>query len=247
MLAESLAYPGKQVTAGEVLFRFTSPDLEHALHQAQRKAQVLRWQVQFQGMNRDLLERNQVSWRELEAAQAESAGFRSELERLVVTAPISGRIVELADPLLPGEWLKESTPLAMLIDPASGIVEAYIGEEDLRRVAIGTDGVFHPDDLGETSIPLKIVAIDDGSSRTLAEQSLASVNGGDIAVRQDTASDRALVPESPIYRVLLKAETALSAPGRVLRGKVLLEGQRESIAGRTLRVALGVLVRESGF
>lgn len=247
MLAESLAYPGKQVTAGDVLFRFTSPDLEHALQQAQRKAQVLRWQVQFQGMNRDLLERNQVSWRELEAAQAESAGFRSELDRLVVTAPISGRIVELADPLLPGEWLKESTPLAMLIDPASGIVEAYIGEDDLRRVAIGTDGVFHPDDLGETSIPLKIVAIDDGSSRTLAEQSLASLNGGDIAVRQDTASDRALVPESPIFRVLLKAETALAAPGRVLRGKVLLEGQRESIAGRTLRVALGVLVRESGF
>ena len=83
----------------------------------------------------------------MEAAQAESAGFKAELDRLVVIAPISGRVVELADPLLPGEWLKENTPLAMLIDPAAGIVEAYVGEEDLRRIAVGTAGVFHPDDL----------------------------------------------------------------------------------------------------
>jgi putative peptide zinc metalloprotease protein len=247
MLAESLAQPGKQVAVGDVLFRFTSPDLEHSLAQARRKAQVLRWQVQFQGMNRDLLERNQVSWRELEAAQAESAGFQSELDRLVVTAPISGRLVELADPLLPGEWLKENTPLAMLIDPDSGIVEAYVGEEDLRRVSVGTAGVFHPDDFGVASIPVRIIGIDDGSSRSLAEQSLASTNGGDIAVRQGTGSDHALVPESPIYRVLLKPEGGMAAPGHVQRGKVLLEGERESVAGRTLRVALGVLVRESGF
>jgi putative peptide zinc metalloprotease protein len=247
MLSGLLAQPGQQVTAGDVLFRFTSPDLEHSLEQAQRKAQVLRWQVQFQGMNRDLLERNQVSWRELEAAQAESAGFKEELDRLVVSAPISGRVVELADPLLPGEWLKENTPLAMLIDPASGIVEAYVGEEDLSRIAVGGAGVFHPDDLDLASIPVTIISIDDGSSRTLAEHSLASINGGDIPVRQGTGGDHSLVPESPIYRVLLRPDGGLEAPERVQRGKVLLEGQRESIAGRTLRVALGVLVRESGF
>jgi putative peptide zinc metalloprotease protein len=247
VLAELLAQPGQQVAAGDVLFRFNSPDLEHSLEQAQRKAQVLRWQVQFQGMNRDLLERNQVSWRELEAAQAEAAGFKAELDRLVVTAPISGRVVELADPLLPGEWLTENTPLAMLIDPAAGIVEAYVGEEDLRRIAVGTAGVFHPDDLDVASIPVTIMSIDDGSSRTLPEHSLASINGGEIPVRQGTGNDHSLVPESPIYRVLLRPDGGLPAPERVQRGKVLLEGERESIAGRTLRVALGVLVRESGF
>jgi putative peptide zinc metalloprotease protein len=94
---------------------------------------------------------------------------------------------------------------------------------------------------------VQIMSIDDGSSRSLAEHSLASINGGDIAVRQSTGSDRTLVPESPIYRVLLKPEGGLAAPGHVMRGKVLLEGERESIAGRTLRAALGVLVRESGF
>ncbi len=91
------------------------------------------------------------------------------------------------------------------------------------------------------------MSIDDGSSRTLAEHSLASINGGDIPVRQGTGGDHSLVPESPIYRVLLRPDGGLPAPDRVQRGRVLLEGERESLAGRTLRVALGVLVRESGF
>jgi putative peptide zinc metalloprotease protein len=135
----------------------------------------------------------------------------------------------------------------MLIDPASGIVEAYVGEENLSRIAVGGAGVFRPDDLDLASIPVTIISIDDGSSRTLAEHSLASINGGDIPVRQGTGGDYSLVPESPIYRVLLRPDGRLPAPDQVQRGKILLEGERESIAGRTLRVALGVLVRESGF
>ena len=78
------------------------------------------------------------------------------------------------------------------------------------------------------------MSIDDGSSRTLAEHSLASINGGDIPVRQGTGGDHSLVPESPIYRVLLRPDGGLPAPDQVQRGKVLLEGERESIAGRTL-------------
>jgi putative peptide zinc metalloprotease protein len=246
-LSEVLIQPGRDVAAGDMLFRFGSPDLEHSLEQAERKAQTLRWQVQFQGMNRDLLERNQVSWRELEGALAEAAGYRAELDRLAVAAPISGRVVELADPLLPGEWLKENTPLAMLIDPTASIVEAYVGEEDLRRIAVGTAGVFHPDNLDLASVPVTVISIDDGSSRTLAEHSLASINGGDIPVRQGTTGDHSLIPESPVYRVLLRPNGGLPAPDRVQRGRVLLEGERESLVGRSLRVALSVLVRESGF
>jgi putative peptide zinc metalloprotease protein len=47
--------------------------------------------------------------------------------------------------------------------------------------------------------------------------------------------------------VLLRPNGGLPAPDRVQRGRVLLEGERESLVGRSLRVALGVLVRESGF
>jgi len=155
--------------------------------------------------------------------------------------------VELADPLLPGEWLKENTPLAMLIDPTASIVEAYVGEEDLRRIAVGTAGVFHPDNFDLASVPVTVISIDDGSSRTLAEHSLASINGGDIPVRQGTTGDHSLIPESPVYRVLLRPNGGLPAPDRVQRGRVLLEGERESLVGRSLRVAIGVLVRESGF
>lgn len=247
MLEEVRVRSGQGVSAGEVLFTFRSPDLEHELSQAERRAELSRWQVQFQGMSRDLLERNQVSWRELEGALAQAAGYRSELARLQVTAPVGGRVVELADPLRPGEWLTANTPLAMVVDPASAIIEAYVAEADLARIAVGTPGVFHPDDLGQPSIAGMVAAIDDGSSRTLPEPALASIHGGDVAVRDIRSAGDALIPESPVYRVLIRPDAGLPAPDRVVRGRVLLQGERESLIARTWRFAVGVLIRESGF
>ncbi|EWY39936.1 peptidase M50 [Skermanella stibiiresistens SB22] len=246
-LAEVGVRIGQLVTAGDMLFRFDSPDLDHDLAQAERRVQVSRWQVQFQGMSRDLLERNQVSWRELEGAMAQAAGHRTELDKLVLTAPMSGRVVELADPLRTGEWLKANTELATVVDPASGIIEAYVGEADLARIAVGTSGTFHPDDLDIASVTGKVISIDDGSSRTLPEPTLASVNGGDVAVRDARGPEGALIPESPVYRVLIRPDGGLPAPARVQRGRVLLNGERESLIARTWRAGVGVLVRESGF
>ena len=246
-LEEVRVRPGQVVAAGEVLFTFRSPDLEHDLAQAERRAELSRWQVQFQGMSRNLLERNQVSWRELEGALAQAAGYRSELARLQVTAPMAGRVVELADPLRPGEWLTANTPLATVIDPSSAILEAYVAEADLARISVGTPGVFHPDDLGRPSVSGTVVAIDDGSSRALPEPVLASIHGGDVAVRDVRGAGDSLIPESPVYRVLIRPDAGLSAPDRVVRGRILLQGERESVIARTWRFAVGVLIRESGF
>ena len=155
--------------------------------------------------------------------------------------------MELADPLEHGEWLKENTALATIIDPTSSLIEAYVNEADLGRIAVGTVGHFHPDDLGLPTITGTVTAIDDASSRVLPQPALASLHGGDVPVTQGPAPDHALIPETPVYRILLRPDTPVPAPAQTLRGKVLLEGERESFAARTLRVAMGVLVRESGF
>ena len=54
------------------------------------------------------------------------------------------------------------------------------------------------------------------------------------------------MPETPVYRVLLRPEEPLPAPPRVLRGTILVEGEAESLAARHWRIAVGVLIRESG-
>jgi len=244
-LAELHVLPGSAVSAGEALFRLDSPDLAHSLAQAQNKVEVLRGRVQVQSLSRDLLEHTQTTWRELEAAQAEATAYADEIARLSVTAPFAGTLVEVADPLAPGEWVKEGMRLATLVAPGSGLIEAYIPEEDLGRIRVGATGRFLSDEPGRDWIAAKVAAIAAASSRILPEPSLASVHGGNVPTRE--GRDHALIPETPVYRVLLRPDPPLPAPARVERGAVLLEGERESVAARLWRIAVGVMVRESGF
>lgn len=244
-LDEVRAAPGATVAAGDVLFRMASPDVVYELEQAQRKVEVLRARVQVQSLTRDLLEHAQATWRELEAAQAQVTALSAEAARLEVSAPMAGTVVDMADPLTPGEWLREGTRLATLIDPHSSQIEAYLPEEDLRRVPVGAAARFLADSGGRHWVAARVVAIAAVSSRVLPEPSLASVHGGNVPTHQ--GRDGVLIPETPVYRVLLRPEHPLPAPARVERGTVLLEGERESIAARLWRTAAGVLVRESGF
>jgi putative peptide zinc metalloprotease protein len=243
-LAEVRATPGAPVAKGDVLFRLESPDLAHDLAQARRKVEVLRERAQVQSLSRDLMEHTQATWRELEAAQAEAAALGMEVARLDVLAPAAGVVVDMADPLAAGEWLRESTRLATLIDPASSLIEAYIPEEDLYRVAVGTAGRFLADDSGRRWVPATVASIAPASSRVLPEPYLASVHGGNVPVHQ--GRDRTLIPEAPVYRVLLRPDAPLRAPVQVERGTVLLDGEGESLATRLWRTAIGVLIRESG-
>nr|WP_247887018.1 HlyD family secretion protein [Azospirillum sp. SYSU D00513] len=196
-------------------------------------------------LNRDLLDQTQSTWRELETARAEAQALKADLARLDVTAPFAGVLVDVADPLATGEWVKRNDRLATLIDPRSSVIEAYVREEDLRRIGVGTRARFLPDDPSGDAVDAEVTAIATASSRLLTEPSLASVHGGGVPSYQ--GQDQALVPEKPVYRVLLRATSPLPAPARVERGAVRLEGERESIAAGIWRTALGVLVRESGF
>lgn len=244
-LEEVLVRPGQQVAAGEVLFRFSSPDLAHEVAQTRRTVESLSWRSQVQSLRSDLAERSQVVWRELEQARSKLAGLEAERERLTVTAPFAGTVVDMADPLAPGEWLEPEMPLAFVIDAGAALVEAYVDEADLSRFAVGAEGWFRADDPAVPPLSLRVERIDDASTRVLRDAMLSSTHGGSIAARE--TRDRALVPETPVYRVLLRPDGAPAAPPRVLRGTVDIEGARESVAARLWRVALGVLVRESGF
>ncbi|HEV7368351.1 HlyD family efflux transporter periplasmic adaptor subunit [Arenibaculum sp.] len=244
-LERVLVRPGERVAAGQVLFAFSSPDLAHQVAQTRRTVDSLSWRSQVQSLSTDLAERSQVVWRELEQARSQLAGYEAELERLTVAAPFAGTIVDMADPLAPGEWLEPDMPLALVIDARAALIEAYVDEADLSRFAAGAPGWFRADDPAVAPVALRVERIDDASSRVLREPMLSSTHGGSIAARE--TQDRALVPETPVYRVLLRPRDPLPAPPRVLRGTVDIEGERESVAARLWRVALGVLVRESGF
>ena len=244
-LAAIDARAGGTVAEGDRLFRLEAPDLAHDLAQAERQVQMLQGRVQVQTLSSDLLESSRSTWRELEEAQAKLAALRDETARLAVKAPFAGVLVDVTDPLAVGEWMKEGTALATLLDPRSSVIEAYVPEETLRRVAVGTKGRFLSDDPAGRAVPAEVIAIAAASSRILTEPSLASTYGGPVPTH--LGRENILVPEAPVYRILLRTDGALPAPVRVERGMVVLDGEPESLAVRLWRSTVGVVIRESGF
>ena len=236
---------GDTVAAGQPLVVLASPELEQDLRMAGLKARSAAAQVEALSVHGDPGGRMPVLWEEYAAAAADGEALGREARQLTLVAPAAGRVVELAEHLKAGDWVGPKEPLALVADPGAPIVEAYVAEADLGRLAVGQAATFHPASVLEPTVPLVVAAVDRGAVRDLRTVELASVHGGEIAVRQ---SDGRLVPEEALYRVLLAPDPAAGARApRAKPGRVSISGERESPAARFLRHALGVLVRESGF
>lgn len=243
MLAAIHVRPGERLEAGAPVFRMEAPDLDHAHAQSGREVATLTWRADVRGVRRDPAQRPFAVWEELARARAQLAGHAAERERLVMTAPFAGVLVDMADPLTPGEWLAADEPIGLLIDPDTSLIEAYVTEFDFARIAPGASARFHPEDPARPSIAATVTEVDQVSATILREPSLASVHGGPIAVREN--AERQLVPEVPVYRVRLRPAES-TAPAQLTRGTVRIEGTRESFLMQVWRNAVGLLIRESG-
>jgi putative peptide zinc metalloprotease protein len=249
-LAGVSVHDGDSVARGAPLLQLASPDLEYRLGQARTEIEISEWQLGARGANAELLARSQVTEREYEAARAEYRALRDQQSRLDVTTPAAGKVVDVAEALEPGSWLAAKSRLMSVVDPAGAIVEAYVDEADLDRIAVGDAASFIAEADTRIEYPLRLVEIARASTKVLSDPALASTLGGPIAVRAQKPSDQKqndLVPDRTIYRLRLALAEGAPAPvTRVLRGEVILRGEAISLIRRIWRSALAVVIRESG-
>ena len=235
---------GVGVNAGQDLIKFASPDIAYRLAQAQRTVDSLTAQIQSAAQEPDFRARAQVLAHELEGARSELKAVAIEHDRLTVRAPVAGTVVELAEPLGIGEWMKPGELLGFIIDASGARIDAYVEEAELDRIAVGDAAVFVPGDIGAPRVPARIAAIEETAIRTLADPELASLHGGAIATR--AGPDQTIIPEVPVYRVKLVPATPV-APRRTVTGTVIIDGKSASIARRAWQRIVSVVIRESGF
>jgi putative peptide zinc metalloprotease protein len=243
-VAEINAGQGETVSKGRRLVRLTSPDIDYRLVRTRSELDTLEWQMGAKGLDAALLARSQVTEQEYQAALAEHRALSDQKRRLDVVTPIDGVVVDIADGLAAGTWMPAKAKLMSIVEPAGAVVEAYVDESDLARVAEGDAARFIADADMRIEIPLTVAAIARASTRMLTEPALASVHGGPITVR--TPKQNELVPDRTIYQVRLAPVAAQARPQRVLRGWVILRGEPVSLAVRAWRAILAVLIRESG-
>ncbi len=235
---------GQLVGKGASLIRLTSPDLDYKIAHSRAELDVLEWQIGAKGLNAELLERSRVTEQEYQTVLEEYHGLMEQKAKLDLAAPVAGKAVDLAEGFQVGSWVAPKTRLAAVIDPQNLVVEAYVDEADLDRIAPGDEATFSADADARISVALEVTEIARASVRTLPDPALASTYGGPIPVR--TPKRNELVPDHTLYRVTLAPRDEAPLPTRVLRGHVSLRGTRVSIAERAWRAAHAVVIRESG-
>ncbi|MCV2216907.1 site-2 protease family protein [Thauera sp. Sel9] len=235
--------PAGVVKAGQDLARFAVPELEDRQRRVEATIQAL--EQRLSGLMADTagMARRQAFIRQLREQQAELTALAEERARLRVAAEFDGQWLDVAPDLGPGSWIDPRSPLGVLVDPGAWVIDAYVGQRDVGRLAVGTAARFHPH--GEiAAVEARVVFIDSARSQRLAHPMLDGRHGGPVSTQ--TAIQQEGVPVDALYRVRLALAEPL--PGlRETRGTVSMEGERRSLLWHGLQQLTAVLVRESGF
>lgn len=239
---------GQRVSIGDTIVNLNSVELTHKITLAEHRIALLRARLNRIAGDAQELSQRAVLITELEAARQAHAGHLAERKRLTIRAPFAGRIRDLAPNLHPGRYLKSTEAIARIVQTPGVNAQGYITEESLWRVAVGSKGIFIPDnaDLPNASAVLQEIA--PSGTSNIEVRYLASEHGGLIATEPKPGSGTSTKPrlKPRIGQHFARFTLRGDLPERATRGVIHVTGKAESFAAITWRRILKVLVRESG-
>ena len=246
-VSDAVAVPrdGTKVRAGQVLAVLVSPDLDYRLQAARAEEAQLRWQVEQQPFDPQLLQQGVALRKRWEAAHATVEGLERETGRLSLRAPFDGVVQIRGEGLPTGTWVPRGEQLFDLIGPEGIKGEAFVGEEDIGRVAVGDAARFVTAVAEDAALRCRVTAVDKVNLSTLDEPALASLYGGPVPAEKSPNTHQ-LVPLAATYRVRVEQCGERPSPAREIVGTATLGNARESYAWRALMRLAAVLEREAG-
>ena len=238
---------GEPVPQGAVLLQLYVPDLKMRRQALLARVEQMRWQAAASGFSDDARQRLLVNENGLVTAQAELASLDTELLHYAPHAPFAGRLRDLDPDLQVGQWLTRKEKVALLVrDDGRWLVETWLDEDAVQRVAEGDRALFLADGPGSHMLWLRVASIDRDAARVLPRPELAANHGGHLLTREKSGQ---LVPERAVYRVAFEVPPgAMTGWDQMAwRGQVTVHARWEAPAWRYLRQAAAVLIRELGF
>lgn len=244
-IAAIQATNGRAVQAGDLLFTFESPHLDHNICSLRTEVAMLETLLKSFRQERQLIDHQHVVFGKLAEARTRLAGYLEEQCQLRLTAPADGIVMDLPEGLAPGTWINANQCLAVLVKRDHVVMEGYPDENQLARIDTGDSARFYAESGDLPPVDGSVASIDQTSSRVLEEPYLASLYGGGVPVRLDQGR---MVSDKSISRVILKPDgDASQLPNRIQRGRLVIQGRTESPLARAYRRIASVLIRESGF
>lgn len=231
-----------QVQAGDTLAIFNDP--EFTARGQRSGASIAALNQRLRGLLDDA-EGLQSQWalrERLREQLAELVSVQEEEGRLLIQARFDGTWLDVDALLKPGVWVDTRQPVGVLVNPESWLVDAYVEQRKIGRVAVGAPARFYAE-TGHQVIAAKVLSIDSASTRQLPYAMLATRHGGTIALRD---GEQAPIPAETLYRVRLQLEQPPFGL-QESRGTVHIQGERQSPLVSGLKNLVAVLIRESGF
>ena len=90
----------------------------------------------------------------------------------------------------------------------------------------------------------KVIAVDKSPQKEISRPLLASIYGGDIAVKQNARGS--LVAQDAVFRVTVKPVEPVSAMDSVIHGNVRIDTGFRFVVENFVYKTISVLIRESG-
>ncbi|MEM7047312.1 MAG: site-2 protease family protein [Pseudomonadota bacterium] len=236
---------GKPVNTGDELLLLTNESTTYRARIATLEVASLQEQVARAQVSDDSLSELPILQENLTAALTNLANTQEFQDLLVLRAPHNGILRDIYKDIEPGQWLKDGFILGSIINPDRGEVISVITEDDLNRIGVESPATFYPDDINRPSIDLSVREINFLNMVTVDIPYFALPYGGSVNVKPEIDAAN-MIPDGSYYQVRLTAE-GLTAPSSIVPGHVLIKAERRSIAGRIMKNALSVLIRESNF
>ena len=236
------------VTQGQVVFTLESPDLQVSEKRASGLASARAKELLgLSGLPDGEERRSQVRTQQ-DMFLAEVRLYEGEQARMQLAAPFAGILSDLDPQLAVGVWVQPRQPLAVVLDPGTWVVEAYVAESDITRVRVGDPVRIY---FGLRSLKVlegRVREVDAARTAALPHSMLDASAGGPIPTLKPSADERRpeRAPRDAIYRVRIAMDAAPTGQQMML-ASVVISGEGHAWLPAIFSRMAAVVIRESGF
>lgn len=146
----------------------------------------------------------------IKAAMAKIETLDHNQDNLVIRAPFSGTIRDMARGLSENTYVHGNQVLARVVDNSKGEIVAYVSEQDSKRLSIGASADFIPEMNPLIKYAATLERIDVINASSLSDFELASGFGGPVQGQMDRTKN--WKPEQNMFRIVLKPADSAAIP-----------------------------------
>ncbi len=173
----------------------------------------------------------------------ELRGAGTEARQLLLAAPFTGYVVDVAKDLMPGTVVARQDVIARVIDTSHWIAEVFVDEDDVKRIQLGAKVRAYVHAVQMEIMDGRVDEIDTVPVEQLPNEMLAHRFGGFFITTDDPNQ---LKPRHALYRVRVVMQRGPQTEQARL-ASFNIEGQRISPINRIARGVISALVLQASF